>query len=144
MPEKNIRGTLTKNLMSVLMMWMAFCAVSAAWADSPMPALQKAKRYTGDEAVSGWMMSEKLDGIRGYWNGRALLTRKGKKIHAPTWFVEGLPPFSLDGELWRRRDDFAFVQRTVLDEVPTVDWRYITYNIFEVPGAKGVLSETLE
>lgn len=83
------------------------------------------------------MMSEKLDGIRGYWDGTKLVTRKGRMIHAPAWFTENLPSFALDGELWRRRNDFAFVQRTVLDEAPSDNWKEITYNIFEVPDASG-------
>jgi len=111
-----------------------FSAVSES---AETPFLQHAQRYTGNEDISGWMMSEKLDGIRGYWTGSQLLTRKGRPIHAPQWFIEALPPFALDGELWRKRNDFSFVQNTVLDRGPSEDWREITYNIFEVPGAPG-------
>jgi len=118
-----------------------FIAVSAS-AESPV--LQHAKSYAGNEDVSGWMMSEKLDGIRGYWTGSKLLTRKGRTIHAPAWFVNVLPPFALDGELWRKRNDYPFVQKTVLDTVPSEDWREITYNIFEVPGAPGEFLARLE
>lgn len=108
------------------------------------PALQHADTYTGNEAISGWMMSEKLDGIRGYWNGRHLLTRQGRRIHAPGWFIANFPQFALDGELWRDRNDFAFVQATVLDSHPSDDWRAISYNIFEVPEAAGPFLERLE
>lgn len=101
------------------------------------PALQHAESYTGIEEIAGWVMSEKLDGIRGYWTGKSLQTRQGKRIHAPQWFTEVLPPFALDGELWRKRDDFNFVQNTVLDGEPSDSWREITYNIFEVPEAPG-------
>ena len=45
--------------------------------------LQKPKVYNGDENIVGWLMSEKLDGIRGYWNGKELQTRRGKKIYSP-------------------------------------------------------------
>jgi DNA ligase 1 len=124
--------------MLVLTTLVAFTATAAP------PSLQKASIYTGAEDVAGWMMSEKLDGIRGYWNGSALLTRKGKAIHAPDWFVANFPPFALDGELWRTRNDFAFVQSTVLDDVPTEDWRQITYNLFEVPEASGNFAARLD
>jgi len=107
------------------------------------PDLQKAKPYTGNENVTGWFMSEKLDGIRGYWTGTTLVTRKGKPIVAPAWFTRSFPPFELDGELWRSRGDFAFVQRTVMDNTPSEDWRQITYNIFEVPNAPGDFSTRL-
>ncbi|BCS96563.1 ATP-dependent DNA ligase [Desulfoluna limicola] len=100
-------------------------------------ALQKAETYTGEEQVTGWFMSEKLDGIRGYWTGTTLVTRKGKPIHAPEWFIQSFPPFELDGELWSKRNDFAFVQSTVMDQTPSDDWKHITYNIFEVPNTPG-------
>jgi DNA ligase-1 len=45
-------------------------------------------------------MSEKFDGIRAYWDGSNLFTRKGNKIRVPSFFLEGLPPIALDGELW--------------------------------------------
>lgn len=99
--------------------------------------LQKPRVYKGNEKVENWVMSEKLDGIRGYWDGAQLLTRKGKKIHAPDWFLENFPPFELDGELWSDRKQFEFIQATTLDRVPSIDWQKITYNIFEVPNAEG-------
>ena len=36
-------------------------------------------------APAGWLMSEKLDGMRGWWDGatRTLFTRNAKVIHAP-------------------------------------------------------------
>ena len=101
------------------------------------PTIQHAETYTGREEITGWLMSEKLDGIRGVWTGQRLVTRKGRVIHAPAWFVAALPPFPVDGELWRRRNDFNFVQTTVMDSEPTAGWREITYNIFEVPGMNG-------
>jgi DNA ligase 1 len=36
-------------------------------------------------------MSEKLDGVRGYWNGQSMISRYGKEIICPTWFIEQLP-----------------------------------------------------
>jgi len=35
-------------------------------------------------------MSEKLDGICAYWDGKELLSRGGKVIHAPKWFLKEL------------------------------------------------------
>jgi len=62
------------------------------------PNLLLLKVYT-DQNVTGWVMSEKLDGIRAYWDGKRLLTRSGKVIHAPDWFLKDYPPFAIDGEL---------------------------------------------
>lgn len=99
--------------------------------------VQKPKVYNEDQNVSSWLMSEKLDGIRGYWDGKELLTRKGKKIYAPKWFIKNFPTFELDGELWTQRNDFETVQNIVMDKTPSKDWKKITYNIFEVPNTKG-------
>ena len=101
------------------------------------PELQTPETYHGNENIPGWSMSEKLDGIRGYWDGQRLLTRDGNVIHAPSWFTDTLPPFELDGELWAGRGNFETVQCTVMDETPSSAWRNISYNIFEVPHARG-------
>ena len=98
--------------------------------------LQKAKIYS-DQNISGWMMSEKLDGIRAYWDGKKLLTRGEKEINAPEWFVQNLPPFALDGELWTKRGDFENIQSIVMDKLPQASWSKIQYMLFEVPHAKG-------
>jgi DNA ligase-1 len=42
--------------------------------------------YTYDPDLhdpTGWLMSEKLDGVRCYWNGKNMYTRNGNKIYAP-------------------------------------------------------------
>lgn len=55
---------------------------------------------------SGWLMSEKMDGVRCYWSGTCLYTRTGKLIFAPKEWKDQLPKLALDGELWSGRDDF--------------------------------------
>jgi DNA ligase 1 len=107
--------------------------------------LQKAKIY--DESIhniNNWYMSEKLDGIRAYWDGENMYTKNGNKIYAPNWFVKNFPKFELDGELWTKRDDFENIQNIVLDNIPSSKWNEITYNIFEVPNEKGNFSKRLE
>ncbi len=105
--------------------------------------LQKPNIYK-DQNISGWMMSEKLDGIRGYWDGKQLLSRQNKPINAPKWFTQDLPPFTLDGELWTSRGDFENIQSIVMDDEPSEKWREITYNIFEVPNAEGNFTQRLQ
>ena len=107
--------------------------------------LQKAKIYDKSKHnISNWYMSEKLDGIRAYWNGKELLSKNGNKIYAPKWFTKDFPPFELDGELWTKRDDFESIQNIVLDTNPSSKWEEITYNIFEVPNEKGNFDKRLE
>ena len=45
-------------------------------------------------------MSEKLDGVRAFWDGKDFYSRNGNRFHAPAYFKEGLPNHALDGELW--------------------------------------------
>ena len=106
--------------------------------------LQKPKVYHGYENIKNWVMSEKLDGIRGYWDGEKLKTKKGNTIHAPKWFTKKFPPFELDGELWTKRGDFENIQSIVLVDRPTKKWEDITYNIFEVPNKDGNFTQRLQ
>lgn len=107
--------------------------------------LQKAKNYDNSKHnITNWYMSEKLDGIRAYWNGKELLSKNGNKIYAPSSFTKEFPPFELDGELWTKRDDFESIQNIVLDTNPSSKWEKITYNIFEVPNEKGNFDKRLE
>lgn len=111
------------------------------WAQKPELLLLKVYK---DQNISGWVMSEKLDGVRAYWDGEHLISRGGKVINAPKWFTKEYPPFSIDGELWSKRGDFDFVSGAIREKVPDdKKWHKITHNIFEVPYAKGDLFERL-
>jgi len=107
------------------------------------PKLFLLKTYTHDKNVSGWVMSEKLDGVRAYWNGKELISRSGKKFHAPKSFTQGFPSFELDGELWSKRGDFEKIVSIVNTQSNTNRWKELTYNIFEVPNQDGTLPERL-
>ncbi len=113
-------------------------------ASADATTLQKAKTYKGYENISGWYMSEKLDGIRGYWNGRYFLSKNGNKIHTPKWFTKNFPSYELDGELWSKRGDFENIQSIVLDDTPSKHWREISYHIFEAPNQDGNFTKRLE
>lgn len=57
---------------------------------------------------TGYLMSEKLDGMRAYWCGEKLWSRSGLPIITPEWFTEGLPgDVELDGELFLGRKLFG-------------------------------------
>ena len=47
------------------------------------PALLLANVYTPGVRLADYWVSEKFDGVRGYWTGQQLLTRGGEVIHAP-------------------------------------------------------------
>lgn len=91
----------------------------------------------------GWLMSEKLDGVRAIWDGQQLVSKRGNPISAPDWFIQQLPPFAIDGELWSKRGDFETIASTVLTQTPDARWHQISYHIFEVPMQKGGLLQRL-
>lgn len=106
--------------------------------------LQKPKVYDKNKhEINGWHMSEKLDGIRAYWDGKKLISKNGNKINAPKWFIKNFPKFELDGELWTKRNDFENIQNIVMDKKPSLQWKKITYNIFEAPNQKGNFDKRL-
>lgn len=107
------------------------------------PKMLLLETYQENQAVIGWWMSEKLDGVRARWNGKELISRGGHEIHAPDWFLADLPAFELDGELWTTRQDFENVVSIVRQQEPDKRWHDISYQIFEVPNQPGHLVERL-
>ena len=94
---------------------------SAASADTAKKAkfeLLKLSEYKG-QSVGGWLASEKLDGVRAYWDGRNLLSRNGKILAAPGGWSAHFPPFALDGELYTARGEFEKIQSIVMDKMPS-------------------------
>jgi len=84
-------------------------------------------------------MSEKLDGVRAYWDGKRLISRSGKEFAVPVWFVKDFPPFEIDGELWTKRGDFERIISIVNRQTSHKGWKNISYQIFELPHQKGGL-----
>ncbi len=103
------------------------------------PDLLLLKQYEPGQNINGWLMSEKLDGVRAYWNGRQLMSRSGKQFAVPTWFTENFPPFELDGELWLGRNQFEQTISIVNKLTAHNGWQGITYQVFELPNQVGGL-----
>lgn len=107
-------------------------------ADTSAPDLMLAKVYRGDISLADYWVSEKYDGVRGYWDGSQLLTRGGRHIAAPAWFTAGWPRMPLDGELWAGRGRFEQAQSTVARDTPDDDtWRGMRYMVFDLPAHPG-------
>src|SRR3954471_6924085 len=47
------------------------------------PPLLLAETWDTAADLAGWWMSEKLDGVRAYWNGKQFISRLGNLYHAP-------------------------------------------------------------
>ncbi len=92
-----------------------------------------------------FLMSEKLDGVRAYWDGKTLYFRSGNVIKVPSWFTKDFPKYALDGELWIGRGQFERLSGMVRRQIPNDDeWRQIQYCLFELPFADGDFSRRIE
>src|SRR5689334_21281390 len=90
-------------------------------------------------------MSEKMDGVRAYWNGEKLITRYDSIIPCPPWFTSSLPSFiKLDGELWMgKRTTHATITK-VLNSKDFSSWSQIGYYVFDVLSSSGTYEERME
>lgn len=109
------------------------------------PALILANVYREGIDLSLYWVSEKLDGVRAYWDGRRLITRGGQPIAAPDWFTSGFPTIPLDGELWMGRGTFETLSGTVRRLEPDHDvWRAVSYRVFDLPAMDAPFGERLQ
>ena len=103
-----------------------------------MPSEVMLAKKHGSEDPTGWWMSEKLDGMRAYWTGTALFSRKGNPVAAPRWFTSALPKMALDGELMLGRGEFQKLVGVVRKQTPVEsEWRRIRYYVFDAPMQPG-------
>ncbi|MEZ4400653.1 MAG: DNA ligase [Kofleriaceae bacterium] len=93
--------------------------------------------------LTGWWMSEKLDGVRAYWNGAQFMSRLGNPFIAPPWFVAGLPARPLDGELWAGRKQFQRAVSIARRQDAGDAWRELTYVVFDAPDVDGPFEDRL-
>lgn len=102
------------------------------------PAPMLASRAAGDIDIASYLVSEKLDGVRARWDGRALWTRSGNRIDVPASFVRDWPAQPMDGELWLGRGRF----QEISDLVRALHrddraWRPVRFMAFDLPGDSG-------
>lgn len=96
-----------------------------------------AKDYESQD-VTGWWISEKLDGVRALWDGDSLISRHGNIFTAPLWFKAALPALPLDGELYIDRQMFQKTVGIVRKKTPVdAEWRRIQYMVFDAPTQTG-------
>ena len=108
------------------------------------PPLLLAERWDNAQDLAGWWLSEKLDGVRAYWDGKALVSRLGNPFHAPDWFTAGLPAEPLDGELWIGRKAFQRTVGIVRRQDRSDLWREVTFVAFDAPGMDAPFEDRLE
>ena len=121
------------------------CALSVALspvAFGQSPPIPLANHYHQGVDLSQYWLSEKLDGVRAYWDGERLMSRGGHVYRAPAGFTENFPEQPLDGELWAGRQRFAQLSGTVRKSRPVPDeWQHVRFHVFDLPLAKQPFSE---
>ena len=128
--------------------------------------LQKAHRHIdGKHAVVDQYMSEKYDGIRAFWDGgisrglpcsevpyantakdkkphiaTGLWSMNAKAIFAPDWWLDKLPAFPVDGELWCGHGKHQQTKSAVSTHTPIDErWRSVQYMLFDSPNLGDIL-----
>lgn len=134
------------DLILILLLMLTLGGVSSPlWAaGKDAPPVMLARLYQPVSTLQHYLVSEKLDGVRAYWDGRQLLTRGGHRIHTPHWFTAPLPAQPLDGELWLGRGRFAEVSGLVRRHHPDEDaWREVRFMLFDMPNVQADFAQRL-
>lgn len=101
---------------------------------APLQLARVADLQQLDVRSAQYRYAEKLDGVRGYWDGQQLTSRHGTPIMAPAWFLQALPAFAVEGELWLGRGQFARLSGIVRQHLPNdADWRQVRFCLFDLP-----------
>lgn len=130
--------------------WLALGLAALAGLRAPLamagnpPPLMLANVYHPGIPLSDYWVSEKMDGTRGYWDGKRLWTRGGEEVFAPAWFTAGWPAQPMDGELWAGRGQFQKSVSIVRQQKPDdTAWRGMRFMVFDLPGQPGTFTERL-
>jgi len=135
--------------------------------------LMLSHKYESRRSVAGFYASEKLDGMRCYWDGgvsrgapakkvpwancakhdrfqnevmaTGLWTRYAQPIQAPSAWLDRLPKaVPLDGELWMGEGKFQDVMSVCKSIVPdNKRWENVKYFVFDLPSWKNIYSSRL-
>jgi DNA ligase 1 len=108
------------------------------------PPVLLAHAWDSSQDLTDWWMSEKLDGVRAYWDGQRFMSRQGNEYMAPDWFIEGLPDTPLDGELWIERKMFQRTVSVVRRQDKSDMWKEVRYLVFDAPQATGGFEDRLD
>ncbi len=133
-----------RDLLSRLSLGYLGClAVQPSLASEP-PALWLANPYQGHENLTDYWVSEKYDGIRGHWDGHQLVSRSGKSLNPPAWFVQAWPAQAFEGELWAGRGQFEQAASVVQQKQASDDaWQDMRFMVFDAPKPSQTFTERM-
>lgn len=127
-------NTLLLRRRSLLRLSLAAIPMLGSPARAAAPALMLANVYRPGIRLADYRVSEKYDGVRGYWDGTHLFTRGGNAVAAPDWFTAGWPALAMDGELWAGHGAFGDAVSAVRQQRPAdASWRAMRFMVFDLP-----------
>jgi DNA ligase 1 len=139
-----LRQSFQVTVLSVALCLAGVLSTEVAHAANTAPPLMLANSYHPGVGLADYWVSEKYDGVRGYWDGTQLMTRGGESIAAPAWFTAGWPAVPMDGELWAGRGQFAKAVSTVRQKTPDeAAWRGIRFMVFDLPAQGGTFTDRI-
>lgn len=89
--------------------------------------------------ISDYLVSEKLDGVRGFWDGKNLYSKNENLYYPPNDFIKNFPPFEIDGELYCDADF-----EDIISDIKNSKFKCVKLYVFEVPNQKGNLEQRLQ
>lgn len=97
------------------------------------PALMLGRDWEGDNPA-GWFVTEKLEGVRCYWDGSNAWSKDGNPIQLPARILKHMPDTPLDGEIFAGRGRFEIARSAVQYDRWTPD---VGFHAFDKPDAPG-------
>jgi DNA ligase-1 len=141
------------SITSIILCVFIYCIFTSQSLATKIPKIQRSTVYKSDLNqpinIHEYFISEKLDGIRGFWNGTNLFTRRGNLIHTPAWFTKDWPNTYIDGELWSNRGEFEKISSCVRKHKPHKPqkvscWQKIHFMLFDLPKNLGTFAQRIE
>jgi DNA ligase-1 len=104
-----------------------------------------ANDLSSKEPLDQYVWSEKLDGVRAYWNGtNAFGSKMGKPLNVPAEIVDLMPKgIQLDGKLYARGTPLSKINGILRRKAPKMaDWQAmgLQYHVFDSPFVQGDFS----
>lgn len=122
------------DLRAIALLLCSLVSIAPCASAAPPPRLMLPTVYRGGVDVGDYWISEKLDGVRGRWDGHHLWARSGAAIDPPAWFTARWPAQPMDGELWIARGRFDAISTLV--RTPGIGgdgWRQVHFMVFDLP-----------
>lgn len=128
-------------MLKTVLIYAGPLVVPAAIYAEALPMLQLATLYQGQTDLSAYLVSQKYDGIRVYWDGHKLRSRSGNWLALPAVLQEQLPAFPVDAELWLGVKRFAALQQLLHQPVSDPAFSSLKLMVFDAPQHQGTFAE---